>query len=255
MRLHEEPVQDPSRVVVEGLLEAAPTQGARHWSTGIPALVGYGYVIAWIAGLSTWPSNLGLDSSDLAVAHNYRIHAGQATAQYLLVEGLAGLLLGTIAVLLGRAAGTPRRSFLVRTSVTAGLAASLVSVTQSVLGFAIVANAKQHDVARAGDLFDLVNRLDGIKMLLIAVTATCFLATPRSGRPLPRWLRMTSGALAVSITASGVSYLCLESSFAWLVYISGPLLLAWVTGVGLWISRVNSLQAGQGTSDAAVVAR
>jgi hypothetical protein len=57
---------------------------------------------------------------------------------------------------------------------------------------------------------------------------------------LPRWLRYTGIALAVAITASGISYLLPLSGLAWLAYIAGVLLLVFITGTGIalgWPAR------------------
>ena len=45
---------------------------------------------------------------------------------------------------------------------------------------------------------------------------------------------------------SGLDYLLLANSLAWTVYISGPLLLAWIAATGIWLTR-SSLAGGAGT--------
>jgi hypothetical protein len=42
--------------------------------------------------------------------------------------------------------------------------------------------------------------------------------------------------LAVAITASGYAYLTLSNELAWIAYISGPVLLFWVAGTGIWLT-------------------
>ena len=78
-------------------------------------------------------------------------------------------------------------------------------------------------------LYEAVNRLDGVKMLALAILA---LAGAASGA-LPRWLRYTGITLAVVITASGLAYLLLLASLAFLAVPAGVLLLAFITGTGL----------------------
>ena len=50
---------------------------------------------------------------------------------------------------------------------------------------------------------------------------------------LPRWLRYIGIALAIALTASGVPYLLLLPGGAVLAYMSGPLLLLFITGTGI----------------------
>ncbi len=87
-------------------------------------------------------------------------------------------------------------------------------------------------------VFDAINRLDGVKMLLLAAVALAAFALLRAGHPpLPRWLAYESLALAVAIAISGVGYLLLLSGPALAAWVSLPLLLVWVTGVGVALAR------------------
>ena len=81
----------------------------------------------------------------------------------------------------------------------------------------------------AGMLYEAVNRLDGVKMFALAILG---LAAAASG-VLPRWLRYTGIALAVAMVASGVPYVLLLQGGAVLAYVSGPLLLLFITGTGI----------------------
>jgi len=79
-------------------------------------------------------------------------------------------------------------------------------------------------------LYDAVNRLDGVKMLALAVLG---LAAAAAG-VLPRWLRYAGIALAIAITASGVAYLLLLRGLASLAVVpAGVLLLVFITGAGI----------------------
>jgi hypothetical protein len=80
-------------------------------------------------------------------------------------------------------------------------------------------------------LFQMVNRMDGVKMLVLAVLGAAIAAAPA----LPRWLRCTGAALAVAIAASGVVYLLLLQG---LMLLAGPalvLLLIFISGAGIWL--------------------
>jgi hypothetical protein len=216
--------------------KAGELASAGVWRRYIPAAAGVAYLAAWIAGLSAWPANLAVNAAAGTVAAAYRAHAGQAAAQYLLAEGIAGVLLGVVAgcLLLSR-----RRGYLRVRAWPAALlaaAAAAASVAQYVIGLLVIGAATHHDVARAGALYGLVNRMDGVKMLALAGTAAWLAAVTSPAPLLPRWLRAAGTALAVSIFASGLAYLALSDAFAWTAFVSGPLLLLWVTGTGIWLS-------------------
>lgn len=207
--------------------------GRAGWRAYLPGAAGVAYLAAWVAGLAAWPVNLPLNATAAQAAASYAAHPAEAATQYLLAEGLAGLLLGTVlgfALLpqVRRHAG-PR----IKAAVLLGGGAVVISLAQCVIGLILTGAATAHDVTRCGDLSTLVNQLDGVKMLALAGTAAC-LATGRGpGQALPRWLRATALPLGVALVASGYAYLALSPPLAWTAYVSGTLLLAWVTGLGI----------------------
>ena len=111
------------------------------------------------------------------------------------------------------------------------------SLVQCGLGLAVIAAASQHQITPSGELFALVNRLDGVKMLALAGVAVCFVATRNPAARQPRWLTVTAVAMAVALVASGVAYVRLANPLAWTAFVSGPLLLIWVAGTGIWLTR------------------
>lgn len=198
----------------------------------IPAVVGIAYTGSWIAGLSVWPSNLKASANGAQVLAGYTGHKVPSLLSYLFTEGLPAAGLAVVGLALAAAArrsGGPRRA---ATVATTAISAALISVTQFVLGALLTLHAvPRGDASQAHALFEAVNRLDGVKMLILAALALA--AAPLAGR----WLRWTAYALAVSIVASGIGYLLLASSLTGLAYVSGPLLLAWITGSGVALSR------------------
>jgi hypothetical protein len=56
---------------------------------------------------------------------------------------------------------------------------------------------------------------------------------------LPRWLGDTAAFLTVALIASGAGYLLLNTTLAQAAFVSGPLLLVWVTGVGIALARTS----------------
>jgi hypothetical protein len=206
------------------------------WRTYLPGAAGVAYLAAWIAGLAAWPVNLALNATAPQTVASYDAHPAGAVTQYLLAEGLAGLLLAPV---LGTALfprlGAGKRAWS-RAAVTAavfGTVAVVVSLTQCVLGLILTSAATGHDVTTSGDLSNLVNQLDGVKMLALAVTAVSVAAVKSPGLALPRWLRVTALLLAAALTVSGYAYLTLTNALAWTAFVSGILLLLWVTGTGI----------------------
>jgi hypothetical protein len=209
------------------------------WRAYLPGTAGVAYVVAWAAGLAVWPVNLALNATAGQVAASYRAHPAEASVQYLLIEGLAGVLLGIVLACelraaRDRAAGDRAARVHAGTRATGPAVLSaiavLTSLTQCVIGLFITAAATSGHIASCGTLSDLVNRLDGVKMLAL-VGATAWIAA--TGPALPRWLRGVTVALGLALIASGYAYLALSSALAWTAYVSGPLLLLWVGSAGI----------------------
>ena len=69
--------------------ERIKMQGLGRWFMFLPALAGISYGIAWAGGLAAWPSNLTIDATNSEIVSLYAAHQTEATAQYLVVEGIA----------------------------------------------------------------------------------------------------------------------------------------------------------------------
>jgi hypothetical protein len=229
----------PAGIQSAGTRHAAHAAQPRGSRSRWPAAAGVGYLTAWVAGLAVWPSNLAVDATSAQVTAAYQAHQAVAAVQYLLVEGLAGILLGAVLTAVLRAtAGGPRLAG-VRPAAVLGAVAVVISLAQCVLGLLLVAAAS--DASRAGTLFALINRLDGVKMLALAGAAAWLaarrgLARRDTGALMPRWLKGAAGLAAVALAGSAVAYLLLASSLAGLVYLAGPLLLLWITATGVWLT-------------------
>ena len=107
----------------------------------------------------------------------------------------------------------------------AGVAAALISLLQFALG-AVLAGTASPGTAHL--LYDAVNRLDGVKMLALAI-----LAWPPPRRGCCPAGGVHRDALAIAITASGVAYLLLLQNLAILAVPAGVLLLVFITGTGI----------------------
>ena len=218
----------------------APFRRSRRLRTTAPAVAGIAYALAWVTGLAVWPSSLDVAASGAKVMSAYTGHQGVATAQYLLVEGAAAIALAVVAVALARAAGRRGAGQAGTVVALAGGSAALISLIQCALGLALVGGAVPHgETARAGSLFDLINRLDGAKMLVLAAMALAGAAVVRRADLKPRWLRYNAVLLAASLSASGVGYLLLDNALAQAAAVSLPLLLVWVAATGVTLGRTS----------------
>jgi hypothetical protein len=225
---------------------AAAGRAARsghHWIVATPALAGILYSISWAVGLAIFSSSADVHSSGADLVSTYAGHRGVATAQYVLTEGVPAIALLVVVWALARAAGGHRPS---QALLACGLAAAAISIVQCVLGLYLAGRLiPGRRTGPAVTVFDAINRLDGVKMLLLATVALAAFALLRAGHPpLPRWLAYESLALAVAIAISGVGYLLLLSGPALAAWVSLPLLLVWVTGVGVALARAEGSQAG-----------
>ena len=222
-------------------IEAIQTASAPRLSAGrrnhnlltAPAVAGVAFTTAWVSGLAAWPSNLDVGASNVKVLATYRAHQGAAMTQYLLVEGLAALALAVVVVALGRAARRREASGLAVATVVAGLTAAALSLVECALGLLLAGSvAPDGETGRAGRLFDLINRTDGVKMFALAGMAVAGVGLVRR-LVLARWLGFTAALLATTMIASGVGLVLLNGALAQVVFVSGPLLLVWVTGAGV----------------------
>jgi len=202
--------------------------GHRRRLLTIPALAGLGYTLSWVAGLAVPAPSPGFGATGAGIVAALSGHGPAVAAQYALTEGLPAAGIAVIAVVLARTARRHGEALAARFALVAGLAAAIISAVQFGLGLALAATSAP-DPARL--LFTSIDRLDGAKMLALAVLG----AAAAAMAVLPSWLRWTGIALAVAITGSGLVYLLLIASLA---AAAGPalvLLLAFMTGCGIMI--------------------
>jgi hypothetical protein len=208
---------------------AAPLRtGHRLQLLTVPGLAGLGYTLSWIAGLAVPAPSPGFGTSGAGIVAALSGHGPALAAQYTLTEGLPAAGIAVIAVALARLARRSGATAAARFALVAGLTAAIISAVQFGLGLGLAATAAP---GPAHLLYTSVNRLDGAKMLALAVLGVAAAAMTA----LPRWLRWTGIALAVAITCSGLVYLLLAASLA---AAAGPalvLLLAFMTGCGIMI--------------------
>jgi hypothetical protein len=192
----------------------------------VTGVVGVGYALSWIAGLSVPAPSPKLTATGAEIAAALAGHGTAVTTQFALTEGLPAAGLAIISIALARAARRSGAATAAWVTLIAGVAAALISLAQFVLGVVLAVTSAP---GTAYLLYAAVNRLDGVKMFALAILAVAAVASA----VLPRWLRYTGIALAITITASGTAYLLLLQSLADLAIPAGVLLLVFITGTGI----------------------
>jgi hypothetical protein len=183
-----------------------------------PLVVALAYVLTWVIGLAIGAPELTPEHDGAVVIAAYETSPA-ALLQAVLVHGVAGLLIGVLAVLharRGAGLSRPRRIL----TLVAGALAALLSWVQLAGEVALIQGFPAADAA--WQLWATVAVVDGAKMLALAVLVVATL--PRL-RALP--LRILAGLAAASLVVSGVGYLSLQLELMSTAYVSLPLLLVW----------------------------
>jgi hypothetical protein len=208
--------------------DTGPDTGRRRRLLTVPGLVGIGYSLSWIAGLAVPAPSPRFGAPGAEVVAALAGHGPAVATQFALTEGLPAAGIAVISVALARTARRRGAAGPARFALVSGLVAAIISALQFGLGLALTVTSAP---GPAHLLYASVDRLDGAKMLALAVLG----AAAAAMTALPRWLRYTGIALAVTITCSGLVYLLLAASLA---AAAGPalvLLLAFMTGCGIMI--------------------
>ena len=82
-------------------------------------------------------------------------------------------------------------------------------------------------------MYHAITRMDGAKMFLLAAMALAIAQLARRPRILPAWLVPLGVLLAAALMTSGLGYLLLAPGLSSAVYVSGVLLLIFVSATGI----------------------
>ena len=205
--------------------------------TAGPAVAGLAYAATWVAALVIGPASLEVTAPGAAVVRAYAGQQGAAIAQLVLTEGVAAVALAMAVLALGRAARGRGADRMAARIEVAGLAAVVLSLVQCVHGVRLAGwVAPGGDSSRASSLFQFISRIDGVKMLLLAALVASGMALVRRAGALPPRPDFPGVVLTAALTGGGVGYLLLSPALAWMAWMSLPLLLIWMPGMGLWLS-------------------
>jgi hypothetical protein len=193
---------------------------------------GVTYVVAQVAGFAVHPSGPEVDAQPSEITQHFQAHAVAAYVQALLSYGLAAFVLAVVVWAISERAmywGQRTTGSLLRAT---GWAAAAVSLAQMTLGLVQAGAAPQLGYQTANHLFDSVNELNGLKLLLLAVTVACGVALARI-RMIPRWLGLEGAVLVPALVVAGVGCLALSPALEAAAETALVLLIIWVGAVGL----------------------
>lgn len=214
-------------------LSTGPRPAAFVPSRPLMATAAVGYSLAWLVGLAITSSGTTVSATAQQVLADLSGREGVVAVQYLVTEVLTAIALVVTLRGLARVVGD---AWIWRL----GLFVGALSFVQGVLGTTLALHASPAgDADLAGVLFASVARVDGVKMLALAVLGVLGVRAALRRR-LPRWLGVVAALLAASVAVSGVGYLFLVDSLALAAYVSLPVLMLWVTGAGLTVARRRS---------------
>lgn len=205
--------------LIEG--SSSSVAGAPRRSGRTPGIAAAVYIGAWAIGLVAFASAPALDAPVAAVAEFYETHGVSSVLQAALVHLVAGLALLVVVSAMRNCGGT-------RVAVRAGLVAVGLSLTQFGLEVLRGLGAGAFGPETIDGLFEAVNRLDGAKMLALAVLVGASVAPLRSAGLFGKPTAALGWATTIALVASGVGYLLLDPALGSAAYLSLPLLLAWV---------------------------
>lgn len=214
-----------------------PARTGHRAARRLPVVAGVGYSLAWIISLSVGAPNPSVAARGSQVVAAFAGHGGPAMAMFVLAEGVAAAALAVVVIAAARAARPgPRRAGLAGAGF--GIAAAVVSWAELAVGawlvYGPVAGRRAADAETA---YQVLMRLDGAKMFLLAAMAVALSVVALTSPVLPRWLAPLGFALAASLVVSGLGYVLLAPGLAAAVYVSGILLLAFVTSTGVTLNQ------------------
>ena len=214
-----------------------PARPGHRAARRLPAVAGVGYSLAWIISLSVGAPNPSVAARGSQVVAAFAGHGGPAMAMFVLAEGVAAAALAVVVIAAARAARPgPRRAGLAGAGF--GIAAAVVSWAELAVGaWLVYGPVAGRRAAAATTAYQVLTRLDGAKMFLLAAMAVALSVVALTSPVLPRWLAPLGFALAASLVVSGLGYVLLAPGLAAAVYVSGILLLAFVTSTGVTLNQ------------------
>jgi len=204
----------------------------------VPVLAGVGYLVFWVVSQSVGAPNPGVAAPGAQVVTSFAGRGGPNMAMFVLAEGAAAVALVVVAVAVARPVlhrgAPPRARLAAQLSVGFAATAAVMSWIELAVGaWLISALVPDRQTGTAGAAYHALNRLDGAKMLVLAAMAVALSALAMTTTLLPRWLAPLGFTLAAALVVSGLGWVLLAPGLSDSVYVSGVLLVAFVTCSGV----------------------
>ena len=207
---------------------------ARRMAVSLSALAGVGYAAAWIISQSVGAPNPSVSASGSQVVAAFAGHGGSALAMFALAEGVAAIALVAVMTAAAQAARRCGQARAGLAAAASAIAVAAVSWAQLALGTWLIRGlVPDRRTVTAGAVYHAIMRMDGAKMFLLGAMALAIAQLARRSPILPRWLAPLGALLAAALVTSGLGYLLLAPGLASAVYVSGVLLLIFVSATGI----------------------
>lgn len=216
------------------ITSAQADRPARRMAVSLSALAGVGYAAAWIISQSVGAPNPSVSASGSQVVAAFAGHGGSALAMFALAEGVAAIALVAVMTAAAQAARRCGQARAGLAAVASAIAVAAVSWAQLALGTWLIRGlVPDRRTVTAGAVYHAIMRMDGAKMFLLGAMALAIAQLARRSPILPRWLAPLGALLAAALVTSGLGYLLLAPGLASAVYVSGVLLLIFVSATGI----------------------
>lgn len=193
------------------------------------------YILAWIVGLVVASGGPKPDDPAAKVASYFARHEHMAMVGHVLVDGVAGLALVAIAILILRFVRTSDEK-MAKLAFYSGLAAAVTSLAQFVLGMTFTYDAAHNGSAKTvRDLFVTLNNADTVKIIFLAVMIAAVSVAARRTAILPRWFATYGFVTAPLLALSGFAFPFNSGVLLALLELTLLLLLIWV---GVFVAQV-----------------
>jgi hypothetical protein len=193
-----------------------------------PKVAGITYVGAWVVGLTAFGAGPAANASNAEVARYFADNRVVSAAQSLLIHGVAAVALYAVLVAATRTGVFSRRA------QAAGLVAVGLSLAQCVLD---LWRSLLSTGSTTTTLVHAIDRIDGVKMLALAVMIGASVAGLHRAGVIGRRMAITGKAAAIALVVSGIAYAGAISSLLVAAELSLVLLLIWVGYLGFAAAR------------------
>jgi hypothetical protein len=209
-------------------ITATTSQPIPDISRRSPKAAGLAYVGAWIVGLTAFGTGPGADATNADIARYFADHPVSTAAQSLLIHGAAAVALYVVLTAVARTRASTR------TAHIAGVLGVALSLVQFALGLwrSLVSTG-----STTSTLVDVIDRVDGLKMLAFAVMIGASITALRAAATIGGRMAMTGAVATAALVVSGVAYAGAVSALLGTAAVSLVLLLTWVGHLGFAAGR------------------